>query len=159
MTSAIRSVLTAAALLTACGLVSARTPEASCPKLLPADKLQSIAGKGFSPAEARFASSGELLCAWMRRGDGGFATISVQYYSKDKAGMPLPELFENIVSPHEQGKVKREPIAGVGKRAVFVAAAPQQLVAIERDDAVLRIVMNNFSKAQASAAAKAIGSP
>ena len=57
MTSATRSILTASALLACCGLVSAQTPEASCPKLLPADKLQSIAGKGFNPAEARVASS------------------------------------------------------------------------------------------------------
>jgi len=144
----------------AASLATAQTPEATCSKLLPADKLQAAAGKGFKPADARL-DKGETMCAWMRRGgDGPFATVSVQHYAKAQTALPLAELYENVLTPHEAaGKKKREPIAGVGKRAAFLAADPQQLVAIERDDAVLRIVMNGMTKAQATAVAKVIATP
>jgi hypothetical protein len=143
----------------------AQPREASCVKLLPAEKLKAAAGAGFVEAESRIVQSGELLCAWMRRGAGGFATVSVQYYDKNNIAGPdkkgtADELYENIIKPlEEQSKAKREPIAGVGKRAALVPADPQRLVAIQRDDAVLRIVMNGMTKSQAIAVAKAVGTP
>ncbi len=153
------------AALAAISSAIAQTPEAACIKLLPAEKLKAAAGAGFVEAESRIVQSGELLCAWMRRGAGGFATVAVQYYDKnniagsDKKGT-ADDLYENIIKPHEeQSKTKREPIAGVGKRAALVAADPQRLVAIQRDDAVLRIVMNGMSKPQAISIAKAVGTP
>jgi hypothetical protein len=143
----------------------AQPPEAPCVKLLPAEKLKAAAGAGFVEAESRIVHSGELLCAWMRRGAGGFATVAVQYYDKnniagsDKKGT-ADALYENIIKPHEEmSKAKREPIAGVGKRAALVPADPQRLVAIQRDDAVLRIVMNGVTKPQAIAIAKAVATP
>lgn len=147
------------------GVVAAQTPDATCAKMLPPAKLQAIAGAGFTPAEARVDKSGELECAWMRRGAGGFATVSVQYYDKKTIARPdnsgsADALYENIITPHEeQSKAKREAIAGVGKRAALVPADPQRLVAIQRDDGIVRIVMNNLTKAQAIAVAKAVAAP
>jgi hypothetical protein len=143
----------------------AQTPEASCTKLLPAEKLKAAAGAGFVEAESRIVGSGELLCAWMRRGAGGFATVAVQYYDKNNTAGPEKKgtadaLYENIIKPlEEQSKAKRVPIPGIGKRAALVPADPQRLVAIQRDEAVLRIVMNGMTKPQAIAVAKAVGTP
>ncbi len=143
----------------------AQTPEATCAKMLPSAKLQAAAGTGFEVADARVEKSGELGCAWMRRGAGGFATVSVQFYDKKTIAGPdnsgtADQLYENIITPHEQtSKAKREAIAGVGKRAALVPADPQRLIAIQRDDGVVRIVMNNLSKAQAVAVAKALVAP
>ncbi len=159
----------AAVVVVVVGLASvsanAQSPEAMCAKLLPAAKLQAVAGAGFEAADARMEKSGELGCAWMRRGAGGFATVSVQYYDRktiareDGKGVS-DELYENIITPHEQtSKAKREPIAGVGKRAALVPADPQRLVAIQRDDGILRIVMNNLTKAQAIGIAKSVAAP
>jgi len=144
---------------------NAQTADATCARMLPAAKLQAAAGVGFEPADARVEKSGELGCAWMRRGDGGFATVSVQYYDKKTIARPdnagsADELYENIITPHEQtSRAKREAIAGVGKRAALVPADPQRLVAIQRDDGVVRIVMNNLTKVQAIAVAKAVAAP
>lgn len=144
---------------------SAQTPDATCAKMLPPAKLQAAAGAGFEPADARVEKSGELGCAWMRRGAGGFATVSVQYYDKKTIARPdnsgsADELYENIITPHEQtSKARREAIAGVGKRAALAPADPQRLIAIQRDDGIVRIVMNNLSKAQAIAVAKAVAAP
>jgi hypothetical protein len=148
-----------------CFAAHAQAPDATCAKLLPPAKLQAVAGTGFVAADARSDKSGELGCAWMRRGGGGFATVSVQYYDKKTIARPdnsgsADELYENIITPHEQtSKAKREPILGVGKRAALVPADPQRLVAIVRDDGVLRIVMNGLTKAQAIAIARAVGAP
>ncbi len=153
------------ATLTTMSSAVAQTHEAACNKLLPAEKLKAAAGAGFVEAESRIAHSGELLCAWMRRGAGGFATVAVQYYDKKNIAGPekkgtADELYENIIKPlEEQSKAKREPIAGVGKRAALVHAEPQRLVAIQHDDAVLRIVMNGLNKTQAIAIAKAVATP
>ena len=144
---------------------SAQSPEARCATLLPAAKLQVVAGAGFEAADARMEKSGELGCAWMRRGAGGFATVSVQYYdrktiAREDGRGAADELYENIITPHEQtSKAKREPIAGVGKRAALVPADPQRLVAIQREDGILRIVMNNLTKAQAIGIARAVATP
>ena len=145
----------------------AQTPEAMCAKLMPADKLQVAIGKGMKVASAEIDQRGAVSCAWMRRAPDPFATVSIEYYDKKAIAASAPDnagtasnLFENIVAPHESlTKKKREPIAGVAKRAALAPADPQQLVAIERDDAVLRIVMNGASKAQAIAVAKAIAAP
>ncbi len=159
-----RSVV-AAVLALAFASANAQTPDASCAKVLPPAKLQAAAGAGFTPADARVDKSGELECAWMRRGAGGFATVSVQFYDKKTIARPdnsgsADALYENIITPHEErSKARREAIPGVGKRAALVPAEPQRLVAIQRDDGIVRIVMNNLTKAQAIAVAKAVASP
>lgn len=145
----------------------AQTPEAMCAKLMPAEKMQAAIGKGMKAAEAEVESRGAVACAWMRRAPDPFSTLSIQYYNKKAIAASAPDnagtansLYENMITPHEERtKLKREAIAGVGKRAVLVPADPQRLVVIERDDAVLRIVMNGASKAQAIAVAKAIAAP
>lgn len=145
----------------------AQTPEATCAKLMPAEKLQTAIGKGMKSASAEIEKSGKLACAWMRRAPDPFATLSIEFYDKSAIAATAPDnagtadrLYENMITPHEERtKLKREPIAGVGKRAVLVPADPQRLVVIERDGALLRIVMNGASKAQASAVAKAIATP
>jgi hypothetical protein len=158
----------AIAILTVTAVTShAQTPEAMCAKLMPAEKLEAAIGKGMKAAEAEIEKRGKLSCAWMRRAPDPFATLSIEYYDKKAIVASAPDnagtastLFENIVAPHEaQTKKKREPIAGLAKRAALAPADPQRLVAIERDDAVLRIVMNGASKAQAIAVAKAIAAP
>ena len=145
----------------------AQTPEAMCAKLMPADKLQVAMGKGMKEASAEIDKRGAVSCAWMRRAPDPFATLSIQCYDKKAIAASAPDnagnagsLFENIVAPHEAlTNKKRESIAGVGKRAALAPADPQRLIAVERDDAVLRIVMNGASKAQAIAVAKAIAAP
>jgi hypothetical protein len=146
---------------------NAQTPEASCAKLMPADKLQAAIGKGMKTADAEIEKSGKVSCAWMRRAPDPFATVSIEYYDKKAIAATTPDnagsaddLFERMITPHEdRTKSKREAIAGVGKRAVLVPADPQRLVVIERDGAVVRVVMNGASKAQAIAVAKAIAAP
>ena len=145
----------------------AQTPEAMCATMLPAEKLQTAIGKGMKTASAEIEKSGKVACAWMRRAPDPFATVSIEYYDKKAIASSAPDnagtadrLYENMIAPHEdQSKLKRDPIAGVGKRAVLVPADPQRLVVIERDGAVLRVVMNGASKAQAIAVAKAIAAP
>lgn len=145
----------------------AQTPEAMCAKLMPADPLQNAIGKGMKTASAEIEKSGKVACAWMRRAPDPFATVSIEYYDKKAIASSAPDnagtadrLYENMITPHEERtKLKREPIAGVGKRAVLVPADPQRLVVIERDGAVLRVVMNGASKAQAIAVAKAVAAP
>ena len=145
----------------------AQTPEAMCARLMPAEKMQAAIGKGMKAAEAEIEKRGKVACAWMRRAPDPFATLSIEYYDKKAIAASAPDnagtasdLFERIVAPHEdRTKMKRESISGVGKRAALAPADPQRLVAIERDDAVLRIVMNGASKAQAIAVAKAIAAP
>ena len=145
----------------------AQMPEAMCATMLPAEKLQAAIGKGMKTADAEIGKRGAVSCAWMRRAPDPFATVSIEYYDKKAIASSAQDnaatadrLFENMITPHEdQSKLKREPIAGVGKRAVLVPADPQRLVVIERDGAVLRIVMNGASKAQAIAVAKAIAAP
>lgn len=146
---------------------NAQTPEAMCAKMLPAEKMQAAIGKGMKTASAEIGKRAAVACAWMRRAPDPFATVSIEYYDKQAIAASAPDnagtadaLYENMVKPHEERtKLKRETIAGVGKRAVLVPADPQRLVVIERDDAVLRVVMNGASKAQASAVAKAIAAP
>lgn len=158
-------------LITPLALVSvtshAQTPEAMCAAMMPTEKLQTAIGKGMKSASAEIEKSGKVACAWMRRTPDPFATVSIEYYDKKAIASSAPDnagtadrLYENMITPHEERtKLKREPIAGLGKRAVLVPADPQRLVVIERDGAVLRIVMNGASKAQASAVAKAIAAP
>jgi hypothetical protein len=146
---------------------NAQTPEANCAKLLPAETLQAAVGKGMKPASASVKSLGELTCAWMRRAPDPFATVAIEFYEKKiipstgPDGKRTPEmLYEDMITPHEtMGQTKREPIPGVNKRAVYVAAAPQGLVVVQRDEGVLRIVMNGLTKAQAAAIAKSVSVP
>lgn len=154
-------------LLVASGTAHAQAPDATCTRLMPAEKLQIAMGQGMKVANAGVDKSGKIECAWMRRAPDPFATLSIEYYDKtaiaatspDNAGTAA-ELYERIVAPHEERtRSKREPINGVGQRAALVPADPQRLVVIERDGAVLRIVMNGASKAQAVAVAKAISAP
>ena len=145
-------------------VAGAQAPEVTCAKMLPAAKLQAAAGPGFQVADARMDKSGELACAWMRRGNGAFATVSVQYYDKKyiaSANAKTADAFwEDLIAPIEtMNKSKREPISGVDKRAVLVPAEPQRLIIIQRDDGLVRIVMNSLSKAQAIAVAKAVAAP
>lgn len=145
----------------------AQTPEAMCANLLPAEKMQAAIGKGMKAASAEVEKRGGISCAWMRRAPDPFATVSIEYYDKKAIAASAPDnagsaekLYENMIKPHEERtKLKRETIAALGKRAVLVPADPQRLVVIEREGAVLRIVMNGVSKAQASAVAKAIAAP
>ena len=145
----------------------AQTPEAMCGTMLPAEKLQTAIGKGMKSASAEIEKSGKVACAWMRRAPDPFATVSIEFYDKKAIAATTPDnagtasdLYERMITPHEeQTKLKREPIAGVGKRAVLVPADPQRLVVIERDGALVRVVMNGASKAQAIAVAKAIAAP
>ena len=145
----------------------AQTPEDRCAKLMPAEKLQTAIGKGMKTASAEIEKSGKLACAWMRRDPDPFATVSIEFYDKKAIAATAPDnagtandLYERMITPHEERtKLKREPIAGVGKRAVLVPADPQRLVVIERDGALVRVVMNGASKAQATAVAKAIAAP
>jgi hypothetical protein len=161
-----RHVLLTAALAATSGAI-AQTPEATCAKFLPAEKLQAAIGKGMNPASATVKSLGELTCAWMRRAPDPFATVAIEYYEKKIIPATGPDnnrtpemLYEDMITPHEtMSKTKREPIPGVSKRAVYVAAAPQGLVVIQRDDGVLRIVMSGLSKAQAIAVANALAAP
>jgi hypothetical protein len=155
------------AVLVATSTSVAQTPEGTCAKLLPGDKLQAAVGKGLNAVSAVVEPRGSLTCAWMRRSPDPFATVAIEYYEKKIIPATSPEgnrkpeaLYEDMVTPHEtMSKAKREPIPGVGKKAVYVAASPQGLVVIERDDGVMRIVMNGLSKAQAIAVAKAVSIP
>ena len=145
----------------------AQTPDAMCAKMLPAEKMQAAIGKGMKTASAEIGKRAAVACAWMRRAPDPFATVSIEYYDKQFIAASAPDnagtadrLYENLITPHEdRTKLKRETIAGVARRAVLVPADPQRLVVIERDGAVLRVVMNGVSKAQATAVAKAIAAP
>lgn len=142
----------------------AQTPEARCEKMLPAAKLQAAAGAGLNAVDARVDKSGELECAWMRRAPNTMASVSIQYYDKKfiaaTNGKTADAFYEDLIAPIEAiNKSRREAVAGVGKRAVLVPADPQRLIVIERDDGLVRVVMNNLSKVQAIAVAKAVAAP
>jgi hypothetical protein len=163
-----KTLLVLVAMLATSSVAShAQTPDALCAKLMPAEKMQAAIGKGMKAASAEIEKRGAVSCAWMRRAPDPFATLSIEYYDKKAITASAPDnagtadkLYENMITPHEdRTKLKRESIAGVGKRAVLVPADPQRLVVIERDDAVLRVVMNGASKTQAVAVAKAIAAP
>ncbi len=164
------ALLAAALVFTGAGLVPpahAQEAEAICAKLLPAEKLQAAAGKGLNAASARMKPSGDLTCAWMRRSPDPFATVAIEYYEKKIIAATGPDnnrtpqmLFEDMITPHEtMSKTKREPIPGTSNRAVYIATAPQHMVVMQRDDGVLRFVVNGLSKAQAIAVAKASAAP
>ena len=111
-------------------------------------------------------SPGETVCSWMLRGgSAGFKSLSVEayelkYIEASPTAPGLDAFYELIVSSGEDaGSAKREPLAGIGLKAAFVAASPQVLAVVQRADGVARIVGNNLTKAQITAVARAVATP
>jgi hypothetical protein len=136
-------------------------PQAGCDKRLLESKLKAAAGDGFQAVSANLRA-GTLECAWMRRGSGSFATVSVQYYDAQavaiRPNVTNNQFYDELTAPLDS-KTKPEPLPGIGKRAALVPADPQRLIIVERDDGFYRIVMNGLSRAQAVSVAKAVGAP
>ena len=161
-----RSLLAAGVLLLAPSAAPAQTPP-TWMTLLTADELTKAVSAGFADMGAQERDPGETECPWMLRGgSSGFKTVSVQFYDlravkSNPNASTLDAFFEQIVAGGEEaasGK-KREALAGVGQKAVFVATDPQVLAVVQRADGVARIVGNNLTKAQITAVARAVAAP
>jgi hypothetical protein len=146
---------------------SAQAPASTCMSLLTADELAKAVVAGFKDMGGRARSAGETECPWMLSGGTeGFKTVAVQFYdlahikaSPNAATLDL--FFEQVVAAGEgmaSGR-KREALAGIGQKAVFVPTDPQVLAVVQRADGVARIVGNNLTRAQITAVARAVGTP
>jgi hypothetical protein len=147
-------------------LGAGQSAPATCSTLLTAEELAKAVVSGFKDMGARPRAAGETECPWMLSGGSeGFKTVSVQFYDltaiKASTKPTLDAYFEMIVLGAEaaaSGK-KREPLAGIGQKAVFVPTDPQVLAVVQRADGVARIVGNNLTKAQIAALARAVATP
>jgi hypothetical protein len=91
--------------------------------------------------------------------------VAVQFYElshiKTSPTAPTSDAFFEMLVAAAEGTAsgKREMLAGIGQKAVFVPASPQVLAVVQRPNGVARIVGNNFTKAQMTAVARAVATP
>lgn len=153
---------------------NAQTPEARCEKVLPLKALIAAAGSGFTAYDAVERKPGEIECSWMNRSGGSIRTLVVTHWNKAalanwgsnytpaKTGN---DWWDQVVSNTEDAmKAKRQPIAGLGKRAALVAMPPksggnQVKVFIQRDNDVVDVIGMGISNADLTKVARAVAAP
>lgn len=160
------SVMTVATCLHAAPAPAQPAPGATCTTLLTGDELTAAIGEAMTDMGAQERSPGETECAWMLRGGtSGFKTVSLQFYDLRAIAATetasAPDAFFELIVDSAEGVAsgKREPLDGIGTRAVFVPTDPQGLAVVQRPDGVARIVANNLTRAQVVAVARAVAVP
>lgn len=136
----------------------------TCATLLPAAALAKAVGTSMNDMGVDDRGEGRTECSWMARGgSAGFRSVAVQFADMRAVAAHgeapgLDPYFElEVASAEAAGSARREVLDGIGRKAAFVAAAPQMVVVVQRAEGVARIVGNNLTKAQITAVARVIG--
>lgn len=154
--------------------VNAQTVEARCEKLLPLKSLTAAVGAGYTAFDAVERKPGQLECSWLSRGSGSIKTLVVTHWNKTALSdwgrefTPVKSIdgwWDMVATNSEEAmKAKRQPIAGLGKRATLIAmpaskSGGQTKVLIQRDSDVMDLVSTGLSNAEITKAAKVLASP
>lgn len=153
---------------------NAQTVEARCEKLLPLKTLTSAVGAGYTAYDAVERKPGQLECSWLGRSNGPIKTLIATHWNKtalaDWGREFTPAKTDNdfwdmvVTNSEDAMKAKRQPVAGLGKRAALIAmpaskTGSQTKIFIQRDNEVIDFIGTGLSSAEITKAAKAMASP
>ena len=138
----------------------------TCATVLTSDAITKSVGEAFRDDGMERSRSGTTTCEWAsKRGTSGVKAISVTFLgtaalTANPASSSPDAYFDTVVSAGDpSGKIKREELAGIGTKAIFVSKPPFGFVTVKRADGVVSLTGMNLTKAQITALARAAAAP